>query len=275
MACCMGKGFLLVKFVIVALVVSVSSYCQTHNQLHSARVCSGFSLGMVVIPQKYTSVDYKYGYTDSLFTYNVHKLEDFYSGYPYYFRNGIRNRVEVSYTGFYFPIFTVLIELGLKVKIYEYGELSLFKNFTVAVCGNLFSSNGEWDESSEKWGGLILSTTHRFKNVEIEMVLEPFYSNSKEHTGYDSDGSEKRMESFNLSSGLVTRLDFNPENRFYFEIKGGLNWQHVFDSHFLVYAYTPMNVDRKILLHSDELLNANNVGGNVSIAFNWLKKKRT
>jgi hypothetical protein len=111
------------------------------------------------------------------------------------------------------------------------------------------------------------------------MVLQPFYSNYDEHYDYDSDGSEKRMESFNLSSGIVTRLNFNPENRFYFEIRTGFNWQYIYDSHYLLYrddySYSPMKIDRKILLHSDELLNGNNFGGNVSIAFCWLKKKRT
>ncbi|HMA64259.1 MAG TPA: hypothetical protein VKO63_03630, partial [Chitinispirillaceae bacterium] len=126
---------------------------------------------------------------------------------------------------------------------------------------------------------LIISTWHQFKNADLEIVVEPFYSNSKHNTDYDSDGFESRMESFNLSSGVVARLDFNRENRFSFEIKTGFNWQHVFDSHYQVYhdhySYSPTKVDRKILLHSDKILNANNVGGNASIAFNWLKKKRT
>ncbi len=272
----MAKHFLIVTFVIVALGLIFPAYCQTHNQLQSARVFNGFSLGMLAVSQKYTDVDDMYRYTDSVFTYNVRKFKE-YSGYPYYFRNGIRNRVEISYTGFYFPLFGAFIELGLKVKIYEYGELSLFKNITVALSGNIFSVYDEWDKGSEKWGGLIVSTTHRFKSVEIEIVLEPFYSNYEGYFDHDSYRSEIRMESFNLSSGLVTRLDFNPENRFSFEIKAGFNWQHVFDSHYQAYldnySFAPTKVNRKILHHSDEFLNGNNFGGNASIAFNWLKKK--
>jgi hypothetical protein len=274
----MTKVSLLQKYMIVVLSFIVTTYCQTHNQLQSARVYSGFSLGMLAGPQKYTAVDHENIAVDSMFTYDIYKNKDI-SGYPYYFRNGIRNRVELSYTGCLWIPYIVFVELGIKVKCFEYGELSLFKNVTLTLSANIYGGSWEWSDDSEKWGGLIISTTHRFKTVEIEMVFEPFYSNYEDHSDYDSDGSEKRIESFNLSGGVVTRLDFNPENRFYFEIKTGFNWQYVYDSHYLIYrddySYSSIKADRKILLHSDELLNTNNYGGNVSIAFNWLKKRRS
>jgi hypothetical protein len=274
----MTKGFILLKFMMLVLSFIVAAYCQTNNQLQSARVYSGFSLGMYAGWQKYTVVDHENIYTDSMFTYNVCKSKEPF-GFPYYFRNGIRNRAEISYTGFLLFPYMVFVELGVKVKCFEYGELTLFKNVTLTLNGNFYGGSGEWTDNSEKWGGLVISTTHRFKTTEIEMVLQPFFSKYEENSGYESDGSEKRMESFNLTCGLVTRLDFNPENRFYFEIKTGFNWQYVYDSHYHLYrddySYSPTKVDRKILLHSDEILNGNNVGGNMSIAFNWLRKKRS
>lgn len=274
----MQKYHLLLKVITVALCLAVSAFSQTRCQLQSARIFNGFSLGMLANSWKYTDVDSWYRYTDSVFTYNVFK-QTHSSGYLYYFRNGIRNRAEISYTGFILPIFGALIELGLKVKTIEYGEPLLFKNITVSLQGNIFRSNEEWSEELEMWGGVIISTLHRFQNVEMEIVMEPFYSNCKKNTDWDSDGFEKRIESFNLSSGFVTRLDFNPDNRFSVDIKMGFSWQHIYDSHYHVYhdyySYSPMKVDRKILLHSDELLNENNFGGNASIAFNWLKRRRS
>jgi hypothetical protein len=270
----MAKCLLFTILMILVFGFPAATHCQTNNQLQSARVYSGFSLGMYAGLQEYTYVDYQRWDNDALFTYNVCKSK-MMSGFPYYFRSGIRNRVELRYTGFILIPYIVFVDLGVNVKCFEYGKMSMFKNITLTLSGNLGGGSG----GNEKWGGLIISTTHRFRTIEIEMVLEPFYSNYDEHYDDDEHGREKRMESFNLSSGVVTRLNFNPENRFYFEIRTGLNWQYVYDSHYLLYRddynRSTMKTDRKIMIHSDDFFNGNNFGGNVSIAFNWLRKKRT
>lgn len=272
----MVSRFIVLKAILFIIVIITFSNCESVQQVQSARVRSGFSLGM----NAFLSSDNElYRPIDSQSAYSIMKESDLF-GYPYYFNVGLYDRVAVNFTGFPMVPILLIYEIGLKVKCFDYGESILFKNVTIAVSGSIYGYKQEWGWTSQKWAGLILSTSHRFSNLDLELILNPYYLKTLYEDNYEDSDLNERLESFNVATGFVLQFDNNRTNRFSFEIKAGCYWKYVFDSHYAyndtnIYAnYTSIYAKKNVHFHQDDYLHGNNYGINCGIAFNWFKKKR-